>query len=381
MTKSITQYANRNLSYYGALANGSHDDTSNIQDAIAENEAVGGKIEAEPGKTYELTDELVITQSITVEGGGVQSVWGLMDNAESRIIACEIPTKAPYLKGTVFKQNTAGKNVLTITAAGESVNLRHFGIRFADNIRFSNTGHGIRCLPPVNTADNPKREFGMFDSRWDSVFVWGVDGNHYAFSVVNQVLCTFTHLRGFGGGGLELHSEINMTAPGNSVIIHPYFALFAGGTAHGIYIHTDGTALGNILNVFLRPQVNALPGPAAWSLTPLDEINQYRFFADENALKTMLIAHDLENHLVNNPDTLSTNYSMDGFNALGTQAGGASGTKLSNALITAEGFVLNADNGSILAELLPNGVVIKSPDGNFKKIKVANDNTISVEAL
>jgi hypothetical protein len=380
MTKNILEFASQNVKFYGAIGDGTHDDTTAIQAAIDAAELTNGTVYI-PRGLYKLIDALVIDNPISVEGEGIASVWGPMDDAESRIIGCEIPTKSPYLKGSVLLQTGEGKDGLQINVTAETVNLRNFGIRFADTIRFTNTGHGVYCLPPVNTASSPLLEFGVYDSRWDSVFVWGQDGDHYAFSIVNPVLCTLTHLRGYGGGGLEMYGNCAMYSPGNCVVDHPYFALFAGGTAHGIYLHSESTGGKMILNTFIRPHVNALNGPAAWNLTVLDEVNQYTFNADTNALKLMLISPDLEVYNVTCPNTINTNNSMDGFNMLGSQAGGITGTKLSNANITADGIILNADNGAILAELLPTGVIVKTPNGTFRKIVVADNGTISSEAV
>lgn len=378
----VTQFAKPNLSYYGALANGSHDDTPNIQAAINENVAVGGRVEGEPGKVYEITDELVIDGAMTLGGGGISDIWGGLDDAESRIIMCEIPTKAPYLKGTIFRQNTAGKNAIKITAKSESVHLRDFGILFADSIRFSNTGHGIHCLPPVNPTDDPRQEFGIFSSRWDNVMVWGHDGNHYAFKVVNPAYGTFTHLRSYGGGGLEMYSNCAMYSPGNCVIDHPYFALFAGGTSHGIYLHSVDELGGKmILNTMIRPQVNALNGPAAWSLTPLDEVNQYRWYADNTALKTTLVSPDFENYLVNCPTTLSANMGLDGFRLVYTAAGGTGGERMPNMENGADQTVFYGADGYPYGGIYPTYHLIKDTVTNaYYKIKVTNG-VLGVEAL
>lgn len=373
----ISKYANKNSAYYGAVGDGSHDDTSALQSGITENENVCGKFELQPSKTFSITDELVVTKSMTLAGGGVASFWGGMDEAQTRIIGVEIPTKAPYLKGSVIVQNTAGKNAITINALGESVHLRDFGIRFADSICFSDTGHGVRVLPPLNVADQLP-DFGLYNSAWDNVFVWGTDGNHYAFSIVNPVLCNLNNLCGFGGGGLEMYANTNMTSPGNSVITHPYFASFVGGASHGIYIHASGNTFGCILSLFIRPQVNFLTAPAAWSVTPIDIDVQKTFYTDDKAHKLMLLHPDFETiigggwHIGAGVD----------FTCIPAGGGGLTETTLPNARINDSGLLLLHDNGTYGSALEHEGVVIKCHDSlNFRRIKIADNGTISSEVV
>jgi hypothetical protein len=374
MTKNILEFANQNIKFYGAIGDGIHDDTEAIQAAIDAAELVGGTVYGPPG-LYKITDSLIIDNPISFRGEGVSACWGGIDEAESRIIAVEIPTQSPYLSGTVILQTTAGKDAFQIKVKGQGVNLRDFGIRFADPIRFSDTGHGIYALPPLNEADQLP-DFGMYDSAIDNVFVWGVDGDHYAFSLVNMVLLTMSNIRGYGGGGLEMHAHTNMTSPGNTVIIHPYFACFVGGTAHGIYIHATGNTWGCVLNTFIRPQVNFLTAPADWSVTPINVINQHNIVWDEKSLKLSLIAPDFETMISGDPWGGSSK-SLDGFCLIPNGGGGWNQFITPNLTAGSEYIWIKDDNQQVVAGLYSDKILIKAPDGNFRQIKVSNDNTIT----
>ena len=375
--ESVTPGAPVGLSYnvkaYGAQGDGSNDDTVAIQTAIDAAQLVHGSVFLPTG-LYKITAALVIDEPITFYGDGIAAHYGSIDAAESRIIGVEIPTLSPYLYGSVLLQTTAATNAIEINVMGESVNLRNFGIRFSDAIRFQNTGHGIYALPPLNEADQLP-DFGLFDSSFENIFVWGHDGNHYAFSLVNMVLCTFTNLRGFGGGGLEMYANTNMTSPGNCVNVHPYFAQFVGGTAHGIYIHASGNTLGCILNTFIRPQVNWLEGPTAWNLTAIDIDVQHFFYADNHSLKLCLINPDFETMI---GGTAVLDPRMDGFCLIPNGGGGQTYTYFPYASFLEDGMRLYKDaNPNVQAALYFDGVVIQSPDEHLQEITVNNSGEVS----
>jgi hypothetical protein len=363
-----------NVLNYQAIGDGTTDDTVAIQAAIDAAELTGGKVFL-PHGTYKITDTLVIGASITFEGEGVHAQYGSMDDAESRIIGVEIPTQSPYLTGSVLIMHTAATDAIKITVVGKSVHLKNFGIKFADAIRFTNTGHGINLLPATNAIDNLP-DFGIFDSLWENVFVWGHDGTHYAFRLVNMVLSTFTNLRSYGGGGIEMHANTNMDAPGNCVFINPYIVLFCGNTAQGIYIHKSGNNNGCILNTFLRPQVNFIEAPVEFTgITAVVTATQYIFNCDIYTVKLNLISPNFETTIGGGWLINSAQY------AIYPAGGSISYCHTPYGDWRSDGMRLYDDNGAILAALYTNQLIIKSPNGSYHSITVSNDNVISSVTL
>jgi hypothetical protein len=243
------------------------DNTTAIQAAITAAQAVNGRVYI-PAGNYKITGELVISNAVTIEGAGIHPLYGSIDD-DTQQSATYIPIRAPYLIGSIITQVTAATNAIRITAQGRAVNLHDFGIKFANAIAFRNTGHGIYTIPP-NMSDG-KPDWGVISARWDNIKVWGHDGNHYAFSLTNPSLMTLVHLEGWGGGGLEIYANTNITAPGNLTDIQSYFALVAGGTAHGYFLHKSGATPGVNLSSFIRPQCNVTQPPTIYS-TPFPGI-------------------------------------------------------------------------------------------------------------
>ena len=220
---------------YGAVGDGVTDDTAAIQAAITAAEAVHGVVCLAP-RTYCITAPLVISDAVTVKGAGMQTLYGsLANSARSNFL----PTQAPYLTGSVLLQTTAATNAINIPVAGKAVNLRHLGIRFADGIKWTNTGHGIYANPPAlgGVQDN-----GIEDASWENVTVYGVDGNHYGYYLINPLLCCFTHIRSYGGGGLysdTFGTTANNQYYGNTTLVDPYFYTCVNGSARPLWIKSS----------------------------------------------------------------------------------------------------------------------------------------------
>lgn len=237
--------------------------------------------DADPGmalllgaRSWDLTDlagPLDISKSLTLLTAGVTEV--ITDDSSGGYG----PTDAPYLLGTVLKQTLAGADIVRISGAGVNLQIPHgLGLLFDDAISFEDTGHGFNIDPPAKGGSDGYDQ-GLYGSLIQSLFVFGHDGDHYAFRLLNFLLCTFVNLRGHGGGGMQLEADTTTTYYGNSVFINPYMDLFVGGSAHGYDLVSRGTAgvdLGAlVLNEFVRPQCNisnrsiaykpALPAPSA----------------------------------------------------------------------------------------------------------------------
>lgn len=264
--------------HFGAVGDGIHDDTAALQSAINKAQATGKELYLGANKDYSISDTLVISQPISINGAGA---WETFENTDR-------PGPQPMLKGTVLLVTAPNKDGILITVSARSVNLRNFGILFKN--QFENTGHGISAIPP--TAGNGY-DHGVFSSVWDSVKVAGHDGNHYGFHVVNPLYDTFINLRSYGGGVLMLD---NNSAPGswhygNTVVMHPYGILMQGGTADGYRLKSTTDKLNFV--TMIRPQVNvihALPGMGGYSPTNA----QHPVNADWNAANCTIVDGDFE---------------------------------------------------------------------------------------
>ncbi|HEY3924359.1 MAG TPA: hypothetical protein VGL75_07340 [Acidothermaceae bacterium] len=223
-------------------------DTANLAAAIAAC-PVNGWLHIRKGRYY-LNAALVIPQSMKVTGAGVFQVTG---SAATGI--ADLPFATPWLYGTVLVQQTAATNAITITGAGNRVDLSDFGIVFDTAIQFANTGHGIEYTPPAYASyfDN-----GLSVAQWNNIIVFGHDGNHYAYKLVNPMHCTLRTIRSIGGGILWVQANSSAIQYGNLVVEHPFGVLCSAGTADAYRMEAAGAG-GTILNLmhFIRPQVNA----------------------------------------------------------------------------------------------------------------------------
>lgn len=263
---------------FGAKGNGKHDDTYAIQKAIEHAQATGKELYFSPNKVYAISDTLVISEPMSVSGGGA---WETFENTDR-------PGQPPMLKGTILLMTAQGKDAILITVSARSVNLRNFGILFQH--QFENTGNGVSAIPPIAGSGY---DHGVFSSVWDSVKVAGHDGNHYAFYVINPLYDTFINLRSYGGGIIMFDNNSNPGNwhYGNTVIMHPFGILMQGGSADGYRLKSTTDKLNFVTMV--RPQVNvihALPGMGGYSPTN----SQHPVNADWNTANCTIIDGDFE---------------------------------------------------------------------------------------
>jgi hypothetical protein len=183
---------------------------------------------------------------LRISGVGVFSQAG---DINVSIQAINYPTQSPYLTGSVIVPSTAAQDAIQITGKWQAVQLEDFGIKFASAIAFNNTGHGIRS-DPSTTGGHPGA--GVFDSSWRNLAVFGHDGNHYAYRLVNAIYNQMDHLRSYGGGCLYLENN-SWGNWGDSLYNWLYGQVIAGGTAHGIELNNATTPTNHLDTItFIR---------------------------------------------------------------------------------------------------------------------------------
>lgn len=191
---------------------------------------------------------LAAASSVDIQGSGARELWG---TATASLNTLNLPAVAPYLAGSVLIQAAQNTDGLQFTGVGNSPRLADFGIRFAG--KFRDTGGGFVINPP---ALGGQQDHGMLSGKWSGLRVYGHDGNHYAYSIMNCMYSTFDSIHSYGGGGLEYNQNSSVCSYGNAVFIHPYSVVMTAGTAHGMSWRNRTATGGQKLNlgVMLRPQ-------------------------------------------------------------------------------------------------------------------------------
>ena len=234
-------------------------DTANLYQAINDVPA-GGRLWLPSSSTFYAIDpsihQIAATKNITIEGDALTPTYTSQTAGGSP----EVPS-SPFLSGAVLKIVTAGYDAVQLSGSGMSANLKNLGIVFASGL--ASTGHAINATP--NQTFGTGHDYGVTDFRWDNVQVYGHDGNHYAFRLINPQYGTLSHLRSYGGGIMYVAADGNAQDYGNLVVIGPYGEVHNGGTAGG-YIHSSAAnygAAGNLnLITYIRPQCNSNAGTA-----------------------------------------------------------------------------------------------------------------------
>ena len=240
-----------------------YDDTTAIQAAITAAPAYGTVYL--PCGTYRITGTPAINKALTLKGCASYSVHTPYSVATPGFDSANIP---PYVAGSVLLEETAATNALNITSSAVPVNLFDFAIRFGDQIRNINTGHGIYAVSSTLYSGLP--DHGVFDADWARIRVFGTDGNHYSYFVTNTAYSTFTSLKSFGGGGFDINTNSNAGNYGNSVFIEPYVELFENGSSYAYNIvAVGGTGQSNLFS-FIRPQgiVESYTGTFSETISP-----------------------------------------------------------------------------------------------------------------
>jgi hypothetical protein len=157
-------------------------------------------------------------------GPSVLANWGPGGSANPEWLYPQ-GTPNPFVGG-VITQLESGADILQYPANGELA-LEHLALVFGTP--YVNTGNGLTQLPP---AIDGAYDFGMMDGRVNGVRVFGPDGNHYGFSLMNHCYGKWDHVRTFGGGGIHYQVNCNESQIGNCQWTDIISMLYIGGTAH-----------------------------------------------------------------------------------------------------------------------------------------------------
>jgi hypothetical protein len=209
-----------------------------------------------PEGDYRYLGTLLIPDHLEIESDGCGEVWNPVKTG-APIDYSSYFTATDLEGGTILRPAQAGWDAIRLTGRGKSVNLHGFGIRFADSIKFTNTGHAISVAPPANPYDATSKDHGLFGAMWSNLKVFGQDGNHYAYNLVNPLGCHFDNLNAFGGGAMRMFTDSSLFFYGNSTITNLYGAVIQAGTADGIYLGGNGSGVGGTIQLleWHRPQI------------------------------------------------------------------------------------------------------------------------------
>lgn len=291
---------------------GTTDSTAAIQAAIDACD-VGGTLWI-PNGTYKISAPLVVTKSMTITGESSSDGWLPLSLGGS------LDTAAEMFKGVVIKQTAAAADILQLSGSATSVNLHNLGLAFEGGHQFTNTGHGVNATPSTTRTFEGRTglDHGIVSAQWSNVRVFGHDGNHYAFKMVNTLECTLENIKGYGGGGLQVLTDSPQGNYGNLVVVHPYMNLFCAGTAHGYHFEgqTSGGNYGVLgLIAMIRPQCNATDVSARYPASTPPTTDQYTFRAGGNGMPVSpmtIIAPDFESPLGLTFSAGSGNHFIDG---------------------------------------------------------------------
>jgi hypothetical protein len=235
-----------------------------------------------------------VDRPILIDGPMTLCSDGLYGDFGAENYSGSVSSSSTPLRGGVIVQTTAATDGIQITCSGTSVHLRDVGVQFDSSIAFTNTGNGITALPP-NASGQGYPRHGLFYSQWRNLWVYGHDGNHYAFDITNGILNLYEGLYAAGGGGLRLTGSPG--APynyGNAKVLQTSFSVCAGGSAHGIML--AGPSGGSFLNFISLDRVGVYVGntaPGATTPTAAQKALTY----SGNVQRCMIAHSTLENNV------------------------------------------------------------------------------------
>lgn len=236
-----------------------NDVTTVVQAAINNAAAVNGEVDL-PSTPCLISSVLKVAANVTIHGQGCFENWGPL--AAGTIP--NIPVGSPPLKGSGFVQATAATDIMDITGAGITVNLKGFCGQW--KTPYANTGDGISVIPPTVSGG---QDNGMIGSIWEGVKIYGVDGNHHGFQLTNALLNNFVSIRSYGGGAVLINNNSAGYSYGNATFTDLYGVVFLSGSSNGIDCTGSGAAPISYFTAFVKPQMWVwTPAPAIPGTTP-----------------------------------------------------------------------------------------------------------------
>ena len=240
---------------------------------------------------YGYTPPLTISGNLQIIGNSVTEQWGGGIN---------VPLTTPQLIGSVLCPAANGSDAIDISGTSLSVPISDLGILWQQQLGSSGTTTGdcIHYVPSSNVQ-------GLSGSLWKNVKCYGHDGNHYAFNLTNPLVDTFIETYSYGGGVFKLYGNASSTNYyGNSVLVHPYGQVIAGGSANGFDIEASGSQRINLMSL-IRPQAitDNVPGVSPPSNPPTS--SQSPWYLDQNVQTIVTQAPDFETN-VNSSITLGS---------------------------------------------------------------------------
>lgn len=232
---SLTQYFNVRAPVYGAVGDGTTDDTGSIQSAINGAAAAGGGVVFLPPGKYKLTAALKFSAAgaelVSLLGAGATSVLSQSVAAQATLSFDTSPTvwtNERFIRDLVLLSSTVQTaNQVEITSEGQ--NIAFYGVHF-----FPGTGHGLDVASTLNLYR--LRMLGCrFDLYADPGKAINVPARGIVASSLSVMQCCFGALPGYVGNAFQPSSWVYATT-GSVVGCVFDFANVTSGNSVGVEV-------------------------------------------------------------------------------------------------------------------------------------------------
>jgi len=200
----------------------------------------------------------------------------------------DAPMNTPNVAGgSILCPTVNGSAAITISG-GHHVNFHHLAINFGNS--FNGTGDGI---------DYIATGIGLQTSIWEDLYVFGVDGTHYAYNLQNFEDDDFYNLKAVGGGCIKLKENHATLTFGNATFYNSFCVQVAGdATTPASCYQIDAThSAGLHFLTFVRPKCNQADYYSL--LTHAVQSGDYLFKQDTNSTYVKFVAPDFETNFSN----------------------------------------------------------------------------------